>query len=268
MGKHKNILVIIPARGGSKGIPRKNIRSLNGKPLISYSIHTAMRSKYKPDVYVSSEDEEILSISELFGAKIHKRSVDNASDSVTLDPVIFEAFNYICQKEGKKYDFIVTLQPTSPLITTNSLDKALDKIIQDIGIDTIISAIDDTHLNWKKIDDKYIPNYEKRVNRQYLTPTFRESGGFLITRAEFLSEINRIGKNIDLHILDDDEGIDIDSYRDWNLCEYYLGRKKILFVISGYPEIGLGHAFNALVIANDILNHEIIFLVDKKSQLA
>jgi len=268
MEKNKNILVIIPARGGSKGIPRKNIRSLNGKPLISYSIQTAITSKYKPDVYVSSEDDEILSISELLGAKIHKRNIEKAFDIVTLDPVIFDAFTSICKKERKNYDIIVTLQPTSPLLKTKSLDKALEKIIENPDIDTIISALDDTHLTWRKLHDRYIPNYEKRVNRQYLTPVFRESGGFLITRSEFLSENNRIGKNVDLYILDNGEEIDIDSFQDWHLCEYYLKRKKILFVLSGYTEIGLGHAYNALVIANDILNHEIVFLVDQRSQLA
>ena len=151
MEKNKNILVIIPARGGSKGIPRKNIRSLNGKPLISYSIQTAITSKYKPDVYVSSEDDEILSISELLGAKIHKRSIEKAFDIVTLDPVIFDAFTSICKKERKNYDIIVTLQPTSPLLKTKSLDKALEKIIENPDIDTIISALDDTHLTWRKL---------------------------------------------------------------------------------------------------------------------
>ena len=73
-----NILVVIPARGGSKGIPRKNLRLLNGKPLIYYAITTALNSNYTPDVYVSSEDEEILSTAILFGAKTHKRDLSIA----------------------------------------------------------------------------------------------------------------------------------------------------------------------------------------------
>jgi CMP-N-acetylneuraminic acid synthetase/spore coat polysaccharide biosynthesis predicted glycosyltransferase SpsG len=268
MRKHKNILIIIPARGGSKGIARKNLRSLNGKPLISYSIRTALNSRYKPDVYVSSDDEEILFIAEQLGAKVHKRSMENSLDAVTLDPVIFEALNFISLHEKKCYDIIVTMQPTSPLLSTQSLDSAITILLKRSDIDTVIAAKDDTHLTWKKENSVFFPNYEERVNRQFLKQVFKETGGFLITRAGCVSDTNRIGKAVELYLLEKGEDIDIDSYMDWNLCEYYLRRKKILFVISGYTEIGLGHVENALTIANDILNHEIQFLVDSKSQLA
>ncbi|MFC6806263.1 cytidylyltransferase domain-containing protein [Methylophaga thalassica] len=92
MNHQPNILVVIPARGGSKGIPRKNLRSLAGRPLIFYSIRNALASSFLVDVYVSSEDEEILSISEKFGAKVLKRNDEDAQDVVTLDPVIFKAY--------------------------------------------------------------------------------------------------------------------------------------------------------------------------------
>ncbi len=263
-----NILVIIPARGGSKGIPRKNLRSLAEKPLIYYGIKASLASKYYPDVYVSSDDDEILSISKQVGAKTIKRDSQIAKDATTLDPVIYDAYKQAQELEHKQYDLIVTLQPTSPLLKTSSLDKAIDILVSSNEIETVISATDDTHLTWKKDDGKFLPNYEARVNRQYLTPVFKETGGFLITRASVISEANRIGENVELYLLDNGENIDIDTYEDWNLCEYYLKRKKILFVVSGYHEIGLGHVYNTLLIANDILNHNIEFLVDSKSQLA
>lgn len=263
-----NILVVIPARGGSKGIPRKNLRTLAGKPLIYYGIQTALKSKYKLDVYVSSDDDEILSISQKVGAKVIKREASKAQDVTTLDPVIYDTYLKAKELETKEYDIIVTLQPTSPLLKTYSLDSAIEIMLNKSSIDTVIAANDDTHLTWKKEDDKFIPNYKERVNRQYLIPVFKETGGFLITRSNIISENNRIGKNVELYLLDSGENIDIDTYEDWNLCEYYIKRKKILFVVSGYQEIGLGHVYNTLLIANDILNHSIEFLVDKKSQLA
>ena len=263
-----NILLVIPARGGSKGIPRKNLRTLVGKPLITYAISTALASKHNLDVVVSSDDDEILHISQKSGAKIHSRSNAFAQDTTTLDPVIFEAWKY-CESHFKKnYDIVVTMQPTSPLLQTRTLDAAIEKLLGNKEIDTIISATDDTHLTWILQEGKYIPNYKERLNRQYLTPTFRETGGFLITRAQHISPDNRIGENVDLFILEGPEAIDIDTYEDWNLCSYYLQRKRILFVVSGYPEIGLGHVYNTLIVANDILNHEIVFLVDHKSDLA
>lgn len=263
-----NVLVVIPARGGSKGIPRKNLRSLAGKPLIYYSIQTSLKSKYNPDVYVSSDDDEILSISKKIGAKTIKRDSRIATDVTTLDPVIYDAYKQAEVLENKQYDLIVTLQPTSPLLRTWSLDEAIDTFVNNNDIETVIAATDDTHLTWKKEDEKFLPNYKERVNRQYLLPVFKETGGFLITSSSIISESNRIGERVELYLLDNGESIDIDTYEDWNLCEYYLKRKKILFIVSGYQEIGLGHVYNTLLIANDILNHNVEFLVDYKSKLA
>ena len=262
------ILVVIPARGGSKGIPRKNLRAMVGKPLIYYSICTALGSYYKPDVYVSTDDEEIAHVAEKLGANIIHRANSRAQDETTLDPVVFDAYKQGCEKEAKTYDLIVTLQPTSPLLKSASLDSALAKLINEPTIDTIISACDDTHLTWRREGGGYVPNYTKRVNRQYLEAVFKETGGFLITRSNIISEHNRIGPNVELYLLRGGECIDIDTYEDWSLCEFYLKRKKILFVVSGNQQIGLGHVYNTLLIANDILNHQIEFLVDCGSQLA
>jgi CMP-N-acetylneuraminic acid synthetase/spore coat polysaccharide biosynthesis predicted glycosyltransferase SpsG len=263
-----NILVVIPARGGSKRIPRKNLRLLGHKPLLFYSINNALNSKFGIDVFVSSEDDEILNTAEKFGAKTHKRNENIADDETTLDPVIYDCYLHAKNIEEKEYHIIATMQPTSPLLLTKSLDKAIQKIINDNEIDTIIAAKDATHLSWKKENDKYLPNYTERVNRQYLTPEFIETGAFLITRNDIISENNRIGKNVDLALLSGGEKIDIDTYEDWNLCEYYLKRKHILFVVAGNNTVGLGHVYNTLLIANDILNHDVTFLLDKESELA
>jgi CMP-N-acetylneuraminic acid synthetase/spore coat polysaccharide biosynthesis predicted glycosyltransferase SpsG len=264
----RNILVIIPARGGSKGIPRKNLRLLNGKPLIYYAIQTAISSKFKPDVYVTSEDDEILNLSMKFGAKIHKRPFELSNDSVTLDPVIFDAVQYIEKIENKTYDLIVTIQPTSPLLKTKSLDNAIELIINNSNIDTIISAKEITHLTWRKYEGKYIPNFEKRVNRQDLTPIYVETGGFLITRRSVISPDSRIGKEVELYILSGGEAIDIDSLEDWSICEFYLKQKNILFVVLGNEQYGLGHVYNSLILANALTEHKITFLVVKGSELA
>ena len=263
-----NILVVIPARGGSKRIPRKNLRLLGHKPLLYYSINNALKSKFEIDVFVSSEDDEILNTAVKFGAKTHKRNENIANDKTTLDPVIYDCYLHAKNIEEKEYHIIATMQPTSPLLLTKSLDKAIQKIINDNEIDTIIAAKDATHLSWKKENDKYLPNYTERVNRQYLTPEFIETGAFLITRNDIISENNRIGKNVDLALLSGGEEIDIDTYEDWNLCEYYLKREHILFVVTGNNTVGLGHVYNTLLIANDILNHDVTFLLDKESELA
>lgn len=262
-----NILAVIPARGGSKGIPRKNLRLLNGKPLIYYTINSALKSKFDIDIYVTSDDDEILHTAKTFGAKVRKREPSISDDKSTLDPVIYDCYTYAKEIEKKEFELILTLQPTSPLLKSSSIDKAIEMMISG-DFDTIISAKDDTHLSWKKDGDKFIPNYEKRLNRQYLTPLFTETGGILATRNNIISQNNRIGKNVNLLILSGGEEIDIDTYEDFNLCEYYMKRKNILFVVTGNETLGLGHVYNTLLIANDIVNHKISFLVDKNSLLA
>lgn len=268
MKKNSRVMIIIPARGGSKGIPRKNLRSLSGKPLLYYSIRTALASKYQPEVYVSTDDPEISAVSSRLGAKVIQRDVLYARDDTTLDPVIYAGYLNVVDSTNNTYDLVVTLQPTSPLLKTSSLDAAIDMIVDDPEIDTVISAVEDTHLSWIRKDGRYVPNYKKRVNRQYLDPVFKETGGFLITRSSLIAENNRIGNVVALYLLEKGENIDIDTDENWAMCEFYLTRKKILFVISGNNQIGLGHVYNALIVANDLIKHQLEFLVDKTSQLA
>ena len=263
-----NILIIIPARGGSRGIPRKNLRALNGKPLIYYSITNALKSKFKPEVYVSSDDDEILMFAGRFGAKKFKRNSRLSDDKTTLEPVIYNAFMEISSKNKKQYDLIITMQPTSPLLSTKSLDSAIQKFLDNEETDVMISVKEKRHLSWKQDGDNFIPNYKERLNRQQLEPIFEETGSFVICRPENLIKFKkRIAGKIDLYPLNKKEAIDIDDYDDWALCNFYLKRKKILFVLTGNSKNGLGHIYRALVLSYDILDHELVFLVDKDSAL-
>ncbi|GAB6163060.1 glycosyltransferase [Desulfothermus naphthae] len=262
-------LIVIPARGGSKGIPRKNIRNLAGKPLIYYPIKTGLKvaENFDIDVYVSSDDEEIIAIAEKFGAKIHRRPKELADDKTTLDEVVLEAYKFLSKENERLYDYIITIQPTSPLLKARTLISAIKEFL-DSQYDTIISAKKFAHLMWKKEHGQFVPLYKERINRQFLDPVYLETGGFIICRTENLLKYGtRIGKNINLYLLSEREAIDIDTYEDWNLCEYLLNKKKILFVVSGYREIGLGHVYRTLIIANNITAHDLLFLVDKKSIL-
>ena len=149
-----NILAVIPARGGSKGIPRKNLRLLGGKPLLYYSINNALKSKYDLDVFVSSEDDEILNTAKKCGAKTHKRNLNISDDKTTLDPVIYDCYIHAKSFEKKEYDLIITMQPTSPLLLINSLDSAIGRMIDNTAIDNIIAAKNATHLSWRKENEK------------------------------------------------------------------------------------------------------------------
>ena len=268
MFNNNKILVVIPARGGSKGIPRKNIRLLNNRPLISYAIGVARSSQYVDDVVVTTDDSEITLIAEKFGASVVRRSSELASDEIPLDPVVYNA---MIQKEKlafDEYDIVITLQPTSPLLKTQTLDKAIEKF-EDFSVDSVISVVDDRHLKWGYDDDnqRYFPLYMQRVNRQYLPKSFRETGAILATRRAFVNETSRLGENISIIEVSREESIDIDTYEDWWLAENYLNRKRIAVVVNAYNEIGTGHIYRCLSIASKLVFHEVLFLLDGSHQL-
>lgn len=272
MNPSVNILAIIPARGGSKGIPRKNVLLLSGQPLISYAIQNAKSSGFQMDVAVSTDDQEITNVSNQFGAEVIRRNKKLASDEVTLDPVIFDAVQQMEGKAGKTYDYVITLQPTSPLLSADTLDSAIQKMLNDETIDTLISAVNDPHLSWTTKEVKgvvtVLPNYEARLNRQYLPKNFVETGAFVITKRHFVKPDTRFGKNISVYEVPASESTDIDTKQDWWVAEKQLSKKNILIRVEGYSEIGLGHVYRGLSLAYSLMDHNVTFVTSSKSDLA
>ncbi len=161
-------LVVIPARGGSKGIPRKNVRLMVEKPLISYSIENAINSLYNLDVVVSTDDDEIARISSSYGAQVIMRPENLATDIVTLDPVIFHAMNQMEKEQNVQYDIVITMQPTSPLLKRETLDAAIEYFINN-DFDTVLSGINKPHLSWTEKEGKIrverVPNDEQNFKK-------------------------------------------------------------------------------------------------------
>jgi len=253
------ILAVIPARGGSKGIPRKNIRLLNGKPLIYYQLKNALKSKYIDDIVVTSDDEDILDYASNYDVYLRKRPSELAKDDVTLDPVIYDAVNYMENMLMKKYDIVVTLQPTSPLLRPETLDKAIRYFIEN-DLDTLVPVVDATHLYWREVNGKIVPDFKERLNRQYLPKRYKETGAFLISKREFIRENSRFGKKVDIFILDEIEGVDIDTPLDWLIADTLLKRLTIVFVVNGNEKIGMGHIYRTITLADRLMGHNILFL--------
>ena len=244
MFNNNKILVVIPARGGSKRILRKNIRLLADKPLISYAINIAKSSRYVDDVVVSTEDLETLAIAEKFGASVIRRSPDLAGDQIPIDPVVFDA---TVQKEKQafdEYDIVITLQPTSPLLKSETLDKA-----------------------YNEADNRYFPLYSERLNQQYLPKEYIETGGIFATRRGFLTPNSRLGNNIDLIEISKEESINIASYDDWWLAERYLNKKKIAIIVNANEEIGVDPINRCISLASRLLRDDVLFLLDENHQL-
>ena len=257
--KHK-ILAVIPARGGSKGIPRKNLRFIHGKPLISYAIKNSINCKLITDCVVTTDDDEIESVAKSYGIYTVRRGKSLSDDFVTLDPVIFDAVEQIEKLKGISYDIVITLQPTSPLLTTNTLEAALSSFLNDIRLDTLISVVNKPHLSWTKRNGRIVPNYEKRLNRQQLPPSYVETGAFFITKREFIQKNTRLGTNISVFEVPENEATDIDSVEDWIVSESILDKKNIIFRVDGMKERGLGHIYNCITMAFDFIEHNVLFV--------
>ncbi|MBO8173590.1 MAG: hypothetical protein H0Z33_17115 [Bacillaceae bacterium] len=260
------ILAVIPARGGSKGIPRKNVRLMCGKPLISYSIMNALNSQFDLEVVVSTDSEEIERIAVIYGAQVINRPSELATDEVTLDPVVHHALLEMEKTQKKTYDIVITMQPTSPLLRPSTLDSAIKYFI-DNNYDTVISGINHPHLAWTEIDGEIVPIYKERLNRQYLPKNLIETGAFFITKREFVNAFSRIGDNVSIFEVPGNESIDIDTPKDWWVAEKELSKKRILIRTDGYAEIGLGHIYRCLLLADNLIDHDIKFVLSNKSDI-
>ena len=255
----RKILAVVPARGGSKGIPRKNLRLLRGKPLLYYAIQNALKSQYITDVVVSTEDDEIAYVAGQYGADVVRRGIELADDTATLDPVVFHAVCAIEEKKACSYDAVVTLQPTSPLLTVKTLDAGISFFLEE-QYDTVISGTNRPHLAWGKENGAYYPLYRERLNRQSLPGQYVETGAFLITRRDCVAKASRIGARVSVFEVPEQESVDIDTQDDWILAQHILGRKKIIFRADGHHSLGLGHIYNCITMAYSMIGHDILIL--------
>lgn len=257
------ILAVIPARGGSKGIPRKNLRLMDNKPLIFYAINNAKRCERITDVVVTSDDNEILDVALNYGVEAVKRDPSLSDDKTTLDPVIYDATVKTEKIKGYSYDIVITLQPTSPLLKPETLNNAIDEFIKS-NEDTYISVVNSPHLAWSKNSTGFYPLYKERLNRQQLPPYYLETGAFFITKRQYITVNSRMGKNISIYEVSENESTDIDTVNDWIVCENQLKRKKIVLRADGYKKLGMGHIYHCLTLAYQFIAHDIVFVTNSK----
>lgn len=239
------ILAIIPARAGSKGIPNKNIRIVGGHPLVYYAINNAMNSRLITDIIVSTDSPEVKIITEQMGASCSWRSEDLCGDSVGLDEVIYDAV-----PKDIEWDYVLTMQPTSPTLKVDTLDSAIQYAI-DNDYDTVISAINAPHLSWGIKDGKAVPNYKKRLNRQLLPPCYMETGAFFVSKASVVKPHSRFGESVSVFEIPEDQAIDVDTFQDLQTVSNIFNKPKVAIYVNGNNKRGIGHIYRALEIADE-----------------
>jgi CMP-N-acetylneuraminic acid synthetase len=217
-----HVVAIIPARGGSKGIPGKNLRDVAGKPLIAWVIEACLRAETVDRTIVSTDNEEIAETAREFGAEVpFLRPERLAGDAVTLDPVIHHAVETLEQTGGTPIDVALTIQPTCPLLSAETIDEAVRELVEG-DWDSVLTARDDTHLRWTIVDGHPTPMYEARVNRQQLPPVFTETGALFASRRRVITPEDRLGESIGLVVTPQEEGVDIDTELDLRLAEVII----------------------------------------------
>ena len=219
---NKTFLVIIPARGGSKRLPRKNLLDLCGKPLIAWSIEAALKSKYISKVIVSSDDEEILNIAKEYKADFIKRPDELASDTATT----FDALKHTLENV-EKYDYVVLLQPTSPLRTEKHIDEAIE-LLKEKNADAIISVCEMEHSPlWSNTldEDLNMSNFlrDEVLNKrsQDLPKYYRLNGAIYICKTDKLlqNESFFLKEKIYAYKMNKKDSVDIDEEIDFIIAE-------------------------------------------------
>lgn len=239
MYKQFKVLGFIMARGGSKGVPRKNIRLLMGKPLVGYTIESAKGSKYIDRLIISTDDQEIADVAKFFGAEVpFLRPKELAQDTTRDFPVFQHALEWLRNKENYKPDFIVHLKPTYPFRKSAEIDKAIEMLAANPKADsvwTVARTSDPPYKMFHIEEDGFLKPVitvqgEKEAynwGRQQLPKTYLHRGQVDVARYETVMQKNSIsGENILSYPLEG-EVVDINEPIDWEIAENLMSKGKL-----------------------------------------
>ncbi|TGB02733.1 cytidylyltransferase domain-containing protein [Halobacillus salinus] len=226
----KKVLGIIPARGGSKGVPRKNIRPIAGKPLIAWTIEAAKNSVYIDRLIVSTEDLETVRVAQEWGAEVpFVRPRELAQDDTPGAAPALHALSVLSD-----YEYVVLLQPTSPLRTAEDIDGCIAACIEADAPSCLTVVEADQHPQWMYgiNDSSYLtsltPDKERVIRRQDLPKVYAVNGAVYIAEAGWLRQTKDFFKegHTLAHIMEPDRSWDIDTPLDFSICDFLLRRKR------------------------------------------
>ena len=227
------VLGIIPARGGSKGLPGKNIKLLNGIPLIAYTIKEALNSNLE-ECIVSTDSDEIAQIARNFGGKVpFLRPAEFATDQASSVDVVLHALDFMREHEGKEYDAIMLLQPTTPFRDSEDINEAIN-ILLNSDADSVISVtnVGGSHPARMKfiadgnlIDPPFVEAFEGQ-NRQELPPMYIRNGGIYLTRIDTIKKGSFKGNISKALVMPEKKSVNIDNIDDFEFAEWLMNKHQ------------------------------------------
>ena len=228
-----NVLGVIPARAGSKGVRLKNLRLVGGKPLLAYSVEAALRATRLDRVVVSTEDERIARVATRLGAEVpFLRPAELAGDQVSLIPVARHAMEFY-DRQGWRPDIVVCIQATSPLLTAEDIDAAVAHL-QDTGCDSVVSVTPIQHhhpFRAMKLDGDRVQPLTEYTSERYLQkqdrpPAFGFTGGLYARRRALLEQWSgtdfALGADVRAHLVEPERAVNIDHELDLIMFEAIL----------------------------------------------
>lgn len=230
------VLGIIPARGGSKGIPRKNIRPVAGKPLLAWTAEAALRSRLDR-LILSSDDEEIMAVAKAHGIEVpFRRPAPLAKDDTPGIDVVLHAVRTLGETEDYRPDAVMLLQPTSPLRRAGHIDRAIELLAADPKATSVVSVVRAPHnmtpeslmVAGPEGSVERLSQWSERNNLRQHKPVYYARNGaavYLVRTGVLLGENTLFGKRILPLEMEREDSVDIDDRFDLEICEYLLGRR-------------------------------------------
>ena len=213
-------VAVILARGGSKGVPFKNLKPILGTPLVEWSLRAARASKLIDKVILSSDDEDIRQIGYRLGCEVHERRAEDALDSTSSEQSLLAAINE--HPAATEASIVILIQPTSPFTTPKDLDSAIE-IFEERGLDSLVTVVQNHTFLWEiGINGLASPNYDpkNRPRRQDMMEQFAENGAFYITNREILEKQGcRLGGKIGAYLMDAHHSVELDEETDLVILE-------------------------------------------------
>ncbi len=243
------VVALVPARGGSDRVPYLNLKRLGDKPLLAHTLEAARAARSVHRVVVSTDDERVAEVAREFGAEVpFLRPAELAADLPSLKPVIVHAVGAL-EAQGERCDVVVVLQATTPLRDAAAIDAAVARLLGS-DLDAVISVTEDRTLNWREQDGRLVPLFAREGRREDQPALYRENGAVVALRRATLDQPTRFGERIGFVVLDKRAGFTVYDLHDFWMAERLLGQPRVLFRVDGGAEMGLGHVFRSLAIAD------------------
>lgn len=249
-------ICVIPARGVSPNLPRRNFKRINGKPLVAYTIESAVESDVISEVFVSTESERLASLATDYGAQVPFLRPDSLSKEDVLLPEVIDHHIQKLDKEVPGVTIstetpIVVLQPNVPFRRDEEIYAAVETF-QRPDYDSVISVSREQSFYWREIGNSLIPTFEERSLRSELEPLYQETGSIYVTSRSLLENNTRVGDDVGYVVADKLSAFEVNSVLDLWIAERIAQGLNVVFRVDGGDDIGMGHIYRCLTIAEEL----------------